>query len=417
MPTRIAASLIQAHSPKALILQKTIRIRSRFASSLTIALTLGALLPTQVLAEPQNIVVKGRVAIYSAPTQEMQATSVEDIAAARPMPLPTVDFLPIDQLAEKEELVPRRPGTPGFSPGSAGTGQQSPVTLPVPDISETEGLDLGVAPEEYGTQNQPYTTARVNTKGNNNSKTYPYSAAGKLYFKDGASSFVCSASLIKRGVIVTAAHCVAQFGANRYYTNFQFVPALYKSVAPFGTWNGAWASVPTSYLNGTDTCAPGAAGIVCRNDVAVIRLAPQSGAFPGTKTGWLGYGWNGLGFTADNLALVSQLGYPVSHDRGLMMHRTDSQAFVAGTSLAGNTIWGSRQTGGSSGGPAIKNLGIRGSLTTPTGSESDANLVVGVTSWGYVSSSAKQQGASPFLSTNIVPLVNAACASNNPACQ
>ncbi len=31
--------------------------------------------------------------------------------------------------------------------------------------------------------------------------------------------------------------------------------------------------------------------------------------------------------------------------------------------------------------------------------------MVGVTSWGYVSTLPKEQGASPFLSTNIVPLV------------
>lgn len=96
------------------------------------------------------------------------------------------------------------------------------------------------------------------------------------------------------------------------------------------------------------------------------------------------------------------------------MQRTDSQAFVS--SLAGNSVWGSGQTGGSSGGPEVANLGVVGSLSTPLGSEASANIVVGVTSWGYVSSAIKQQGASPFTSTNIVPLVNAACAASNPAC-
>jgi hypothetical protein len=146
----------------------------------------------------------------------------------------------------------------------------------------------------------------------------------------------------------------------------------------------------------------------------VIRLDPQAGAFPGTQTGWLGYGVNGFGFTPNNLALFTQLGYPVSHDSGTIMQRTDSQAFVSG--MVGNSVWGSRQTGGSSGGPEVANLGIVGSLSTPLGSEASANIVVGVTSWGYVSSAIKQQGASPFTSTNIVPLVNAACAASNPAC-
>jgi hypothetical protein len=162
--------------------------------------------------------------------------------------------------------------------------------------------------------------------------------------------------------------------------------------------------------------------VVCQNDVAVIRLAPQvnldTGAalFPGTQTGYLGYGWNGFGFTPGNLALVSQLGYPVSHDSGRIMHRTDSEGFVSG-SLAGNTVWGSRQTGGSSGGPEVVNLGVRGTLTTTVGSEGNPNIVVGVTSWGYVNPAVKQQGASPFTANNIVSLVNTACAGAQPACQ
>ena len=85
--------------------------------------------------------------------------------------------------------------------------------------------------------------------------------------------------------------------------------------------------------------------------------------------------------------------------------------------MAGNTVWGSRQTGGSSGGPEAVNLGIRSSLTTPVGSEGDPNIVVGVTSWGYASATIKEQGASPFKSTNIVTLVTSVCAANPAACK
>jgi hypothetical protein len=56
------------------------------------------------------------------------------------------------------------------------------------------------------------------------------------------------------------------------------------------------------------------------------------------------------------------------------------------------------------------NLGRAAALTNATnGAAARQNNVVGVTSWGYVSTLPKEQGASPFLSTNIVPLVNAAC--------
>ncbi len=80
---------------------------------------------------------------------------------------------------------------------------------------------------------------------------------------------------------------------------------------------------------------------------------------------------------------------------------------------------GSLMNGGSSGGPWIANFGYTPALTGVTaGSYPNANIIVGVTSWGYTNSVVKQQGASPFLSTNIITLINAVCGSpvTNPRC-
>ncbi len=99
------------------------------------------------------------------------------------------------------------------------------------------------------------------------------------------------------------------------------------------------------------------------------------------------------------------------------MQRTDSQGYVDGAA-AGNTVWGSRQTGGSSGGPEVVNLGYVANLNgISVGSDANTNVVVGVTSWGYTDQVYKAQGASPFTSNNIVPLVNAACSAYPKACQ
>jgi hypothetical protein len=340
-----------------------------------------------------------------------------DIANAIPMPLPQSQVAPVD---DGGEMFSASLGAPGSVPGAVGNGKQTPVIVPVGDESAETGDD-GISSQEFGTSNHPFTTKRVDTAGAGTNNTapngvslrYPYRATGKLYFKDGTSTFVCSASLIKRGIVVTAAHCVARFGQNRFYTNFQFHPARYDALSPYGVWsvNGRWAM--TSYLNGTDTCST--PGIVCRNDIAVLRIAPKTTAptLPGTATGWYGYGWNGYGFTPNNLALFNQLGYPAALDGGLRMQRTDSQAFVS-SSLAGNSVWGGLQTGGSSGGPELVNLGISPVLSGGIlhGAEWEDNRVVGVTSWGYTNQAIKQQGASPFLSTNIVPLVAAACAGS-----
>lgn len=379
------------------------------------AVVLGGSLPIAALGAPASVAAKGKFTVYTAPTTGNQAASMADIANAQAMPLPTVALPPVGPM--DGDIAPQGAAKPGYAPGAAGNGKTSPVNLPAEGASS--GSELlseiggGITPQEYGTANLPYTTMRVDLAANNESKTYPYRAAGKLYFKDGAGSYVCSASLIKRGLVVTAAHCVASFGQKRFYTGWQFVPARYDNLAPYGIWNAESAVVPTAYYNGTDSCAQ--RGVVCGNDIAVIRLAPQAGAFPGTQTGWFGYGWDGFGFTANNLALINQLGYPVTHDSGLRMQRTDAQGYVSG-SYSNNTVWGSRQTGGSSGGPELVNLGVSPVLATPLGAEATANVVVGVTSWGYVAAGVKQQGASPFTSTNIVALVSTAC-TGKAACQ
>lgn len=373
-------------------------LRKVFLGTAAAAAMLPAVLPETASAQ----------AITAAPGGGSSAAI--DYANAQPLALPQSSLAPaslVDVLLARQRTDL---GQPGVSPGKAGTGRTKELRLsPAVQLS-----DSGIGSQEYGTSNHVFTTSRANLTSNQSSKFYPYRAAGKLFFNIGSSTFVCSASLVKRGVVVTAAHCLADFGARQFYTNWRFVPAYNNGAAPFGTWTAANAYVLTSYFAGTDSCA--VSGVVCQNDVGVIVLAPQGGRYAGASTGWLGYGWNGYGFNPSNLALITQLGYPVALDAGKLMERTDSQGFVsAGNS--NNTIIGSLQTGGSSGGPWAVNLGVAPKLSgTSFGAEADHNIVVGVTSWGYVSTAIKQQGASPFTSTNIVPLVNTACSFAPAAC-
>lgn len=357
------------------------------------------------------------------PVQEAAVDTI-DYANAIPMPLPQSSIAP--SMEEMGAVAGERLGAPGRVAGAVGNGKTDPIQTPVSKWLD-ESADSGFESQEFGTSNHPFTTSRVdlagaqtgNTKANGVSLRYPYRVTGKLFFNIGSSTFVCSASLLKKGIIVTAAHCVADYGKKTFYSNWKFHPARYNGTSPYGVWsvNGRW--VPSAYFNGTDVCAPGATGIVCKNDVAVLRVAPKTTVptYPGTATGWYGYGWNGYGFTPNNIALFNQLGYPQALDSGEKMQRTDSQAFVS-TAMAGNSVWGSLQTGGSSGGPELVNLGISPVLSSGIshGSEAGYNTVVGVTSWGYINQAVKQQGASPFLSTNIVPLVKTACTATPAAC-
>jgi V8-like Glu-specific endopeptidase len=335
-----------------------------------------------------------------------------DFVNMRPMPLPLAPGGPID-------MVPSLPdfGTPGFSPGAVGNGQTNEITLPVPKISDQDGDMEMPGPAEFGTGNQPFSTARADLFNLATNRAYPYRASGQLTFQkpNDTRTWYCSASMIRRGLVVTAAHCVANYGQQQFYHNWHFYPGRRNGNAPFGNWGVYQAWIKTAYYNGTDNCA--VYGIVCPDDVAILILnTNSSGDYAGTFTGWYGYGWNGYGFVS-GLTHVTQIGYPFCLDNGLLMERDDSQGFVSGVNSS-NTIIGSLMCGGSSGGPWLNNFGIRPVLTgTGNGTAADPNIVVGVTSWGYINNAVKQQGASPFTSNNIASLVTSACDSRPTACQ
>jgi V8-like Glu-specific endopeptidase len=275
----------------------------------------------------------------------------------------------------------------------------------------------GIVPQEFGTGGLPYTTSQVNAFFDDTVAHYPFSAAGKLFFNVSGGTAVCSAALIARGIVVTAAHCVANFGQRQFYSNWQFVPAYNNGVGPFGVSTASSAIVLPSYFDGTDPCAQ--AGVICQDDVAILtlNLLDGTGTYVGTFTGWLGAGADGYGFTGSAQTQITQLGYPVALDGGELMERDDSLGYVDG-SLSNNTIIGSLMTGGSSGGPWVVNLGMPPSLSgTSFGQAEVHNVVVGVTSWGFIADDVKLQGASPFTSGNVLALFGAACGATPAACQ
>jgi V8-like Glu-specific endopeptidase len=393
--------------------------------SLVVMLALGLLAWVtvgQLTAQPLNDATQatvsqlGSITVLMVPPAVPQMDARIDFVHAQPMKLPRVPAYM--QALAQEDLIKALasqsvPGESGSAPGEKGHGRTNPIHLGVPSAWTPDADE--VTPEEFGTTNHPFSTARADLNPTATNTSYPYSAAGKLFFNIGTDTYVCSASLIKTGVVVTAAHCVANFGQSQFYSNWQFVPGYRNGVAPFGVWSARGVLVLTSYYNGTDPCA--VAGVVCLDDVAVLVLnTSATGAYPGTATGYYGYGWDGFGFTGNWLGQITQIGYPSCLDNGLYMEENNSYGYIS-SSLAYNIIIGSLMCGGSSGGPWLVNFGIRPTLTgTIPGFYPSPNMVVGVTSWGYTSNSPKEQGASIFLSTNIVPLVNAVCGAVPAAC-
>ncbi|MGR9086685.1 MAG: trypsin-like serine peptidase [Gammaproteobacteria bacterium] len=391
----------------------------------------GGVLSTNAIASEYIVKQVNGVTSATAPVNDgLPDDGSIDYRNAVPMPLPKAPA-PASPADSRNILKTPSSGKPGSAPGSIGTGQESPTDVPQSEFLNTIEDDVSssrqsdaVVPQDFGQLYHPFTTARVannisDKKQDKTYKSYPYRAAGKLFFNVGGGTATCSAALIKPGIVVTAAHCVMEFGTgNGFYSNWVFIPAYHNGKAPFGKWYGFSIWVLASYANGTETCA--VAGVVCPNDVAVIAVSNRKlKKFPGKKTGWYGYGWDGAGFTnnfpgfPNGLTHISQLGYPGGLDSAEQMLRNDSFGYTD-TSLSNNTVIGSLMNEGSSGGPWVVNLGIAPALSGVNfGLAPTYNQIVGVTSWGYVSSVFKEQGASPFTSSNIVPLVNAVCSDPN----
>lgn len=332
--------------------------------------------------------------------------------AARGTPTPTgggearMPLATQEQFTNAEKLAPGSvpTGIPGASSTSSSGGGHI-VTQPHRASEE--------APPAYGSSTAPYTTARVAVTSLGNSSTtantpvtsYPYRATGKLYFKIGSSTFVCTASLIKKGVLITAAHCVFDYGKKSagWHTNFVWCPAnTSSSGGVYGCYNAGGATIATVYFNGNDTCTQ--TGVVCNNDLATLIVSPKSSVYAGTVVGWYGYGWNGYSYRASSFlgnvttVQMTQLGYPVAFDSGYQMERTEAVGWYFTSGSLKNTQIGSAQTGGSSGGPWLVNFGTRPSVGSGAslGSASTSNIVDGVTSYGSTTVGYNRQGASFF---------------------
>ena len=158
-----------------------------------------------------------------------------DFENAHPMPLPNPGAAAPSDVGKYNPPV--NLGGQGVSPGGMGSGIESPKQLfspkPFPKSQDAEE-GSGVTPEEYGTSGQIYTTSEADAYGDYTVKYYPFRAAGRLFFLIGSSTYVCSASLIKPGVVVTAAHCVANYGQSQFYSGWTFVPAYQNGTAPMG---------------------------------------------------------------------------------------------------------------------------------------------------------------------------------------
>ena len=238
---------------------------------------------------------------------------------------------------------------------------------------------------------------------------YPWRASGKLFFHDPRTreNFICSASVLRPRVIATAGHCVSQpstTAANRYFfNNFLFVPAFRQippaaSVAPYCSWTWQFVIVSNIWFF-SDGSVPNA------QDVALIEprdRACTSSALQrlGAVTGYYGYRTNSVIPQS-----ITQIGYPANLDSGLQMEVTWAESFDNG---GNNTVRiGSAQRGGSSGGPWLKDFGVR-PVDFAAHPWFTPNQLVSVTSYGPISESPQYLGGS-ILNNNFLSILNKIC--------
>lgn len=265
-----------------------------------------------------------------------------------------------------------------------------------------EMQDDEIGPAAVGTHGRHFTSTR--TFPNSSDITYPTRTVGKLYFRDPATNlnYVCSGSMIKRGVVLTSGHCIHN-GVNRFYTDFVFVPGLRGAARPYGTWSN-WVQGRT-----TTAWVTGGGGVPNVADWATIVFGTNtSGYHIGAYTGWLGYTTN---FCSGKH--LTTLGYPQNLDAGQQMQKSDSQSTSYGS--LNNCTWGTDMRGGSSGGPIVLNLEVVSANSSPAPLENNPNRVVSTVSWGYISTDPHVQGGS-ILNDTFVSLLNATCAANAAAC-
>ena len=317
-----------------------------------------------------------------------------------------------------------------------------------------ETSNMYISPQRYGTLKIPHTTSLVrsssrpkkNTSKDSMTSSYPFNRTGKLYMQGTSSSGMsgCTASLIGRGILVTAAHCVVDYGEDPNGTKAKlgtlfpfktfFVPAAssrtftaslaaLSATGPYGAWEIDDYIIATCYARGN--CAEQNSSAVGANDIAILRLKKKTGtsaALPwNAGIGYYGYGWNNYGFVKNSYFKniksnqITQLGYPGAFgdspsNYGGAMIRTDTLAKDMRKEGRVTNQYGSMQTGGSSGGPLIANFGKKPKITgvAREGFKHSHNTVIGVTSYGLrnVATGAREahrQGASIFGANSTFP--------------
>lgn len=350
------------------------------------------------------------------PDRELQSMSAQQLADlfARSKPAERLIDKPVNQIpatlrtmnvnsGPAPVMVAGNPGSGGSGNGGGndrggglGVGTQTGSAPAAPQTND-------VAPQNYG-QGNLNTIFHYNDYFEQSYNVYPYRAAGYFLFRASDGNWYhCTASLINRSILVTAGHCIHD-GGNQAAGWIQagiFYPARAGNSAPYGAVYASHLVTTNGWYN-TGSITQG-------YDVGIVVLH-KANAYPGQQignvVGWLGFCYR---WCLQEYWFMTQLGYPGNYYNGIWM--TTSQHVEMSDSK--DYQYGTGMRGGSSGGPHISNIGSIVDNSTSLGQFTPRNIVMAVTSWGYVSHVWKVQGASslsgPGNSNNFRGMYNWAC--------
>ncbi len=262
-------------------------------------------------------------------------STVEARRAATPLPFPTYDNAPAPQAGRSGGAPGQRPGQPP-APGAVDDAR----ALYPDQWSLLDSAAPAAAPQGSNFAGTVGTFSQYCENCGGETLDWPQITIGRLFMTAAGGASSCSASVIGRNTIVTAAHCCYDSGAGAYNTDFSFAPAYGNGATPFGLYDWQRVRILRSYRT-----APGRA-----NDICLIRTRLESGQHVGDRVGWLGSAWN-----FDYLQNLHAVGYPGNIGSSETMQLCTAQSARPRAGCARNNVlnMGCSMTYGASGGPWI----------------------------------------------------------------
>lgn len=216
------------------------------------------------------------------------------------------------------------------------------IPIETPIVSEAEFADLvsmigDSAPEdrtsEYGIDDNGAGSEVSSSPSRADTSQHPFKQAGKLFFRKGGASYVCSAQFVSgRNILLTAAHCLKDENGN-WASNFVFKRAYNGNEPETFGWNcvTTWGNAT---VNGRYNWA---------KDYGFIQTSSSN------SRGYLGWQTNTGSRT------WTAVGYPSNYEGGSRMYRDGG---VRGATRSGVTeMQGNLMGPGSSGGAWLDAIG------------------------------------------------------------